>query len=120
MRYVFLFPLLLLLLHPLPAAAQDDGPRCDPSHQQGINFCAYEEWMAADNELNRLWGVVKPRADARGIGQALLNEQRAWLARRDATCEPERHSGGSAASMFYWNCMEELTLRRNAELRAMR
>ncbi|SDF39866.1 lysozyme inhibitor LprI family protein [Limimaricola pyoseonensis] len=118
MRYVFLFP--LLLLPPLPASAQEDGPRCDPSHQMGINFCAYEEWMAADAELNRLWRVVKPRADARGSGQALLNEQRAWLARRDATCEPEQRSGGSAAPMFYWNCMEELTLRRNAELRAMR
>ncbi|WP_432256712.1 lysozyme inhibitor LprI family protein [Limimaricola sp. AA108-03] len=118
MRFVFLFP--LLLLHSLPALARNDYHRCDPSTQMGLNFCAHEEWMAADAELNRLWGVVKPRADARGTGQALLNEQRAWLARRDATCEPEQQGGGSAAPMFYWRCMEGLTLRRNAELRAMR
>ncbi len=63
---------------------------------------------------------MKPKADARGNGQALLNQQRAWLKQRDATCEPEKQSDGSAAPMFYWACMEEQTLQRNQVLRAMR
>ncbi|MGR3760325.1 lysozyme inhibitor LprI family protein [Roseobacteraceae bacterium NS-SX3] len=108
---------LVFALYPAAAAAQSS---CGGQTQIDANFCAKERWEAADRELNRLWKQVKPVADARGTGRALLAEQRAWLKRRDASCEPELHSGGSAAHMFYWACMEEETLMRNHTLRAMR
>ena len=80
--------------------------------------CAHEGWKDSDAELNRLWGIVKPRADARGAGQALLNEQRQWLRFRDGTCEGERDQfrGGSIAPQVYWSCMDRLTRARNAQL----
>jgi len=108
----YLAPLLALL--GLPAAAQS---YCDGQTQIDMTYCAQERWQIADAELNRLWSRVKPVADARGTGTALLAEQRAWLKRRDATCEPALSSGGSGAQMFYWLCMEDATLQRNAVLR---
>ncbi len=114
MLRVFAF---LIAIVPVAAQAQ---PSCGGQTQIDANFCAKERWEIADRELNRLWKVVKPMADARGTERALLNEQRAWLKRRDATCEPELASGGSAAPMFYWSCMEEETRKRNAVLRGLR
>ena len=111
--------LTIVLLCVLPAASSAQS-HCGGTTQIDYNFCAREKWEIADRELNRLWGVVKPRADSRGTGQALLNEQRGWLQYRDATCEPELNSGGSADAMFYWHCMEQETLARNAQLRALR
>ncbi|MFW8633735.1 lysozyme inhibitor LprI family protein [Cribrihabitans pelagius] len=108
---------LLAALVPVPAAAQSS---CSGQTQIDANFCAKEKWQAADAELNRLWGEVKPLADARGAGQALLKNQRAWLQHRDAGCEGELAAGGSAAPMFYWSCMEAQTLQRNQVLRSLR
>lgn len=107
---------LLVALNPAAAVAQS---HCNGQTQLDANFCANERWAVADQELNRLWKQVKPLADARGTGQALLNDQRAWLKQRDATCEPERQAGGSADAWFYWSCMEEQTLQRNSMLRAL-
>lgn len=106
---------LLIALSPTAAIAQS---HCNGQTQIDANFCAKEKWAAADRELNRLWKQVKPMADARGTGRALLAEERAWLRKRDATCNPELQSGGSAAAMFYWSCMEQQTLQRNRALRA--
>lgn len=110
---------LLTLLAALSPAAATAQPHCNGQTQIDANFCAKEKWEIADRELNRLWSQAKPAADARGTGQALLAEQRAWLKRRDAACGPEQASGGSAAPMFYWDCMEQETLRRNQVLRAL-
>lgn len=89
--------------------------------QMALNWCASEAWSRADDELNRLWGLLKPRADAQGWGQRLLDEQRAWLRARDARCEGERdeYAGGSIAPLIYFSCMEEMTLRRNEDFRRM-
>lgn len=92
---------------------------CPGQTQREINICAHQKWVAADQELNRIWQDLKPRMDARGEGSALLEQQRAWLKTRDATCDPELAAGGSAAQMIYWTCMEDMTLERNAVLRAL-
>lgn len=112
--------ILIALFSPACALAQEQQYSCPGQSQIEANFCAKDGWRVADDELNRIWSVVKPLVDARGAGQSLLEEQRAWLQQRDAACEPEMNSGGSAAAMFYWACMEEATLRRNAELTALR
>lgn len=90
--------------------------------QLDATFCAKAGWEVSDDELNRLWSVVKPAADRRGTGAALLDAQRGWLRYRDATCAGERdeYAGGSIADMVYWQCMDRLTIGRNAELRALR
>ncbi|SFG81362.1 Uncharacterized conserved protein YecT, DUF1311 family [Palleronia marisminoris] len=103
-----------LALLPVPGLAQS----CDGYTQLEMSFCAKDRWAVADDELNRLWRMVKPLADGQGHGAQLLQEQRDWLRRRDATCEPELSGGGSAAPMTYWFCMEEMTAARNTALRA--
>ncbi|MEW2916594.1 lysozyme inhibitor LprI family protein [Ruegeria sp. ANG10] len=108
---------LIVTLTPTYSAAQSS---CGGQTQLDANFCAKEKWEIADRELNRIWAEVKPLADARGYGQALLDEQRAWLKARDATCDPELESDGSAAPMFYWACMEQQTLTRNQALETWR
>lgn len=111
------FYLLVLLAMPWPATAQSS---CGGQTQLDANFCAKEQWEAVDRDLNRLWKQIKPVADARGNGNALLAEQRAWLKARDATCDKELSGGGSAAPMFYWTCMKEQTLARNQQLQSWR
>ncbi|WP_159090020.1 MULTISPECIES: lysozyme inhibitor LprI family protein [Ruegeria] len=108
---------LATTLLPVTTYAQS---HCNGHTQLDLNFCAKEKWEIADQELNRLWSEIKPLSDTRGDGQALLTEQRAWLKRRDATCDTELESDGSAAPMFYWACMEEQTLQRNQALEAWR
>ncbi|MCA0927374.1 lysozyme inhibitor LprI family protein [Ruegeria profundi] len=107
---------LIAALLPPSAVAQSS---CNGQTQFDLNFCAKEKWEIADRELNRIWGEVKPLADTRGEGQALLEQQRAWLKSRDAICEPELSAGGSADAMFYWSCMEEQTLARNKVLETL-
>ena len=102
----------------VPAAAQDCA---SPRTQFDLNVCSSLAAQAADDELNRLWRMLKPIADARGDGQALLSSQRAWLKYRDATCEAERDSygQGSFAPTAYYTCIERMTRQRNADFRAM-
>ncbi len=102
---------------PWSAAAQSS---CDGQTQLDANFCAKEQWEAVDHKLNLLWKEIKPAADARGDGGALLTEQRAWLKARDAICDKELSGGGSAAPMFYWTCMKEQTVARNKALESWR
>ncbi|MEM8850088.1 MAG: lysozyme inhibitor LprI family protein [Pseudomonadota bacterium] len=115
------FVLAAALFAAAPAFGQTSKDCSRMPTQLDANFCAKDGWAISDGELNRLWSVVKPAADARGTGQALLDAQRAWLRYRDATCEAEQneYAGGSIAAMVYWSCMDRLTLQRNAELRAM-
>jgi uncharacterized protein YecT (DUF1311 family) len=113
--YAPLFVLILGLGLPTASSAR----HCQGQTQRELNICAMTHWEVSDAELNRLWRMLKPRADAAGWGQRLLNEQRAWLKRRDAVCNAELSGGGSAAHMFYWNCMDEMTRARNREFRAM-
>ncbi len=102
----------------LPALGLADNA-CDLPSSMDTNLCEHDRWERTDAELNRLWGEVKPRADAGGTGSALLAQQRQWLRDRDAKCNPEREQGGSLdAARYYW-CMWQMTLQRNAEFRAM-
>ncbi len=115
-------PLVLCILAVsagLPAAAQVSLDCSNQTTQLDMNFCAKSGWELSDAELNRIWKIVKPQADARGQGDFLLNQQRGWLAVRDSTCEKERdqYAGGSIAPMVYWQCMDRMTINRNAQLR---
>ena len=111
-------PLILAVLLAMPSVAAAHGCTNGPSNIEAIE-CAQHNYVHTDDELNRLWSVVKPAADRAGWGQRLLDEQRAWLQRRDAKCEPELDSGGSGAPLFFAICMGEETAARNAEFRRM-
>ncbi len=84
----------------------------------GLNSCtgiAYGLW---DDELNRLWPLVReglPAEDA----EALLREQRAWIAERDAACEAAgaEMGGGSAVTFTINSCYASRAAERVAVFR---
>jgi len=137
--------ILPLLLH--SAEPPVPGWNCDdPMVQQEMNWCAGQDYAAADAQLNAQWkitaAVMKERdagmtadfgpinpstprehAEARmaytGHFQSLLEAQRAWLAYRDAQCRLEGYAffGGSAQPMIVSGCLAMLTRQRTQELR---
>jgi uncharacterized protein YecT (DUF1311 family) len=137
-----LLPLLLQSTEP-PVP----GWNCDdPLVQQEMNWCAGQDYAAADAELNAQWKItasimkerdtgmeadfgpinpVTPREHAAarmaytGHFQSLLEGQRAWLVYRDAQCRLEGYSffGGSAQPMIVSGCLATLTRQRTQELR---
>lgn len=112
----------LALLVAGPAAAQQVDCT-NPMVQVEMNYCAEQAWMRADAELNDAWSMARDYAKGldgdlpaaeRGIFQALLDGQRAWIVYRDKTCEAEGGPmrGGSAEPLLIYGCRERLTWER--------
>jgi len=49
----------------------------------------------------------------------LKSAQKKWITRKESTCKKESADGGSMAPMILHNCLEEKTIQRTKELRAM-
>jgi len=130
----FIVPTTLFLsAMPLHALAQTSsaelGIDCtDPQDQMSMNICSYEDWQAADKELNAVWKVVRNQMketdeflseEMRGADAALLKSQRAWIDYRDGTCEAEgfQARGGTLEPLLVNSCRARLTKARTAELR---
>jgi len=114
-----------------PAAAQDwDCAKADDLPQQGMNWCAYEDWQAADKALNAVWPKVRAavkKNDAElkavdpslvGADAALMKAQRAWIDYRDGQCEGEGFyaRGGSLEPLLVTTCKTRMTSERTEEL----
>lgn len=119
---------LALAAHcPISASAQ--GLDCARAVAQvEMNACAELGWKDADQVLNALWPQVRRKAQdldgglpkgQRGIWQAMLDGQRAWLTYRDKHCEAEGGPmrGGSAEPLLIYGCMQRLTEDRVRVLR---
>jgi uncharacterized protein YecT (DUF1311 family) len=113
---------VLLAVWAGPALAQEVD--CAAAELQiEMNYCAEQDWLRADAEMNAAWTMARDYAkglDAelpaaqRGIWQALLDGQRAWIIYRDKTCEAEGGPlrGGSAEPLLIYGCRERLTWER--------
>jgi uncharacterized protein YecT (DUF1311 family) len=122
-------PLFALCLLSLPAAAQDLDC-ANAMAQMELNECAFDDWDAADAELNlaykdamallKEWDARLP-ADERGGADALQTAQRAWITFRDNACAAEGYAmkGGSAEPLLIYGCMRVLTMERTAHLMGM-
>lgn len=110
----------------LPATAQEID--CSTSvTQTEMSQCAYDDWEAADAELNAVykramkllagWDADLPENE-RGGAAALKEAQRAWITFRDKACEVEGYAmkGGSAEPLLVYGCMRQLTEDRTAQL----
>ena len=117
---------LILLLFPLTAAAQDVD--CENAVAQvEMTYCAEQDWVAADADLNEAYTAAMammkdidtglPR-DQRGAATFLRDGQRAWITFRDAACAAEGYlmHGGSAEPMVIYGCYARLTETRAADL----
>lgn len=113
----------------LPAAAQEVDC-ANAMTQQAMNQCAYDDWEAADAELNgayaeamdllKGWDAEMPD-DEKGGAETLRDAQRAWITFRDKACAAEGYAmkGGSAEPLLVYGCMRQLTEERTNHLAGM-
>lgn len=117
-----------------PAAAQDwDCSKADELPQMGMNWCAGQDYQAADKALNNLWPKIRASMkddDAElkkidpslvGAEAALMKAQRAWIDYRDGQCEGEGFyaRGGSLEGLLIATCKTRMTRERTEELRKL-
>ena len=126
-----LFACLALL--PANVSAQEDPPLdCENAMSQSdMNQCAYQDFEAADKELNAVWKkakayMVKQDEDLKEMSpelvggvDALMKAQRAWIDYRDGQCEVYgfQSRGGSMEPMLVDGCKTDLTKARTKELK---
>nr|WP_319250424.1 lysozyme inhibitor LprI family protein [uncultured Celeribacter sp.] len=91
--------------------------------QSEMNFCAYQAWQQADEELNETYGWALGVSENWSLAaqDALRDAQRAWVPYRDAACEAEGFlfEGGSMQPLIVYSCKEHLTRQRTQEMRAV-
>ena len=108
-----------------PALAQDVD--CAVAEAQvELTFCAEQDWIAADAELNAAYkaamAVMKETDATLGEDKAaegfLRQAQRDWVAFRDNACAAEAYPihGGSAEAMLIYGCRARLTEERTLGL----
>jgi len=98
--------------------------------QMEMTFCAEQDWIAADEDLNAAWPPAMERMraldedqpeDLKGAAEALRAAQRAWVSYRDLACTAEGYQvrGGSMEPMVIYACRARLTEARTEELQAL-
>ncbi|BBC72202.1 conserved hypothetical protein [Altererythrobacter sp. B11] len=124
---------MILLLLAAAAASAPPNPawNCDdPVQQQEMNWCAGQEYRAADEALNAQWKATAARMKQRdmvvdtshdgrpGYFAQLLAAQRAWLKYRDEHCVSAGFlaRGGSLEPLLVANCKTALTQERTIQL----
>ena len=80
--------------------------------------CAHKEFLAADAELNRTYGQLVAKLDAKRRAR-LKEAETAWIKYRDANCEYEssRYEGGTMRPMIHSFCLARMTASRKDELK---
>ena len=97
-----------------------DGPCQMPSSGADETQCFIDASEKADLELNQLYKRVQIALQGDDLAR-LKSAQRLWIQFRDANCEAEHglYTGGSAAPMVQFACLEAVTRHRTEELRVM-
>lgn len=127
---------LPLLVQAAPIREEPPVPEwncADPQVQAEMNWCAGQDYAAADAALNAQWAVtaaaMKQRdaewaelgsSDKRpGFFTSLLDSQRGWLRYRDAHCRVDGYAArmGSLEPFLAATCKTRLTRLRTAELK---
>ena len=114
------------------AGPGERAPRClgqaanvcqSQGHQTtlGMSACIQAETAVWDQMLNEAYGAARAALESQdaGLGTALRDAQRAWIAYRDAECALEyaRWAGGSIRTIVAANCLMTETAERALELR---
>ena len=120
----------------LQSAPPDPAWNCEaPRVQQEMNWCAGQDFAAADAAMNAQWRLTREAMKARdtafaaqggadrrkGWSASLLEAQRGWLRFRDAQCALEGYGarGGSLEPLLVASCKARLTRARTGELKAL-
>ncbi len=128
-RVVAVIGVLLVLTG--ASRAQSGGARIDCANASTtieIDFCAEQDFKAADVRLNAAYKAMLGRVetgtdfDAKtkaGLRAAIQDAQRKWLAFRDADCKEavgREWTGGTGMSYAVYSCLAEKTAARIKEL----
>lgn len=120
------FLIAAVVLAATPALAQEVD--CAKAvAQMELTYCAEQEWMTADADLNDAYGAARDLMrqvdaglpeDQKGAEANLKAAQRAWITFRDAACAAEGYMmhGGSAEPMVIYGCRARLTESRAEDL----
>ncbi len=110
---------LLALLGATGLCQAQGSPALACPEPQAVADEARRRFQAADAALHLSYGRVMEAlaVEARAV---LRKEQRSWLAQRDAQCQAALLSGpgGACAQREFHVCLEQLTQRRTAAVRA--
>ena len=118
---------LSLCLLATPIAAQDVDC-ANASAQVELTYCAEQDWMEADADLNAAYKAamaLMKQSDAdlaqaeQGAAANLKAAQRAWIAYRDAQASFDSHhlAGGTMEGLEYTGSLNMLTQARTKRLR---
>lgn len=111
------------------SVAQEQNYNCkNPQYQQEMNYCAYQDFLVADEKLNVVYRLAIAatkmmdgyyEGDQQGAEQALREAQRAWVIFRDKACEVEGFvsRGGTMEPLLVSSCKAHLTEQRTEGLR---
>ena len=110
--------LIAILLTAVQARALPPDCRSEQS-QAALNICSYEEYKAADAELNAMYRLLREKLDGKAREFAARAEQ-AWITFRDAECLSRlgaREDSGTIYPLLFNVCMTRLTRERTKDLR---
>ncbi|MBV9926873.1 MAG: DUF1311 domain-containing protein [Acidobacteria bacterium] len=113
---------MLLVMTAAAGAKTQKERRIQPCEERGsqaeASGCAHQEYVAADAELNKVYGRLAAALDAED--RALLKASELnWIKYRDSNCEFEssQYKGGTMRPMIESFCLTRVTKARAAELR---
>lgn len=117
------FPGLFLFVCTISVAQHmnaKDAPCRLPSSGAEETACFADALKKADVDLNRMYKRIGTVVDEDELAKLRVS-QRLWMQFRDANCDAEHelYSGGSAASMVKFTCLEAMTRHRTGELETM-
>lgn len=131
-----LFGACAALLLAAPSAFAQEQPDVDCENattQMDMNYCAGQDYGAADADLNEAYKATMAAMKAKdtelaeidpnsvGAEAALRKAQRAWIDYRDGQCDLAGFEarGGSMEPMLVSTCLADLTRKRTEELKAL-
>ena len=110
MNKKYLFITLLLLCFCTNSFAQT---------QAEMNATANAQYKKADAELNKVYKKLMAILD-KSEKPILIQAEKDWVKFRDSHCkfEASQYEGGSIKPLIYSTCLEELTRKRTAQIKA--
>lgn len=87
--------------------------------QSEMNTAAYANYKKADAQLNKVYKQLMSILDKKEK-PLLIQAEKDWVKFRDSHCKfvISQYEGGSIQPMIYSTCLEELTKKRIAEIKA--
>lgn len=87
--------------------------------QSEMNATAYTNYKKADAQLNKVYKQLVAILDKKEK-PLLIQAEKDWVKFRDSHCKfvASQYEGGSIQPLIYSSCLEELTKKRIAEIKA--